>query len=97
MESESCSGPVNTVSRAAKLLGQSKGTVSTIVKTWSDQLCDDSNEENSDRTVIVASKQPGNRTRKSVRITSAISVYREVQDFVRTKREKHEQVTATEV
>ena len=97
MESESYPGPVNAVSRAAKIPGRSKGTESIIVKTWTGQLCDDSNEENSDRILIVASKRPGNRTPKSVRVTNAISVYREIRDFVRTKRAKHEQVTATEV
>ena len=67
------------------------------MKTCTDQLCDDLNKENSDRTLIVASKRPGNRRYKLVRITTAISVYREVPDFVRTKRAKYEQFIASQV
>ena len=96
-ESESCAVPVNAVSRAAKLLGRSKGTASTIVKAWNDQLCGDSNEENSDRTLIVASNRLENRTPSFQRKTNANSVYREVRDLVGRQSANHEQVTATEV
>ena len=45
LESESFSGPVNAVPRAAKILGRSKRTVSTIIKT----LLNETPEENNRR------------------------------------------------
>ena len=88
---------INAIKRTAVLLGRGKGTVSKVVKSWSDAIALGTNSIPELKNSISSTQRMGNTTVHSTRIPSAQSVYIQVRDFVRAKRSKFEHVTAHEV
>lgn len=91
------SAPVNALSRTARILGRSKGTVSKVVKDWSNHSIQSETSNEPLDLAVSAESNRGNRSCKQWRIPNSQLIYHDVRDFVRLKRSKFECVTSKEV
>ena len=94
---ENRTGSINAVSRTAALLGRGKGTVSTIIKNWTDSFFAENDDINALTNSVGTNRRIGNTRWHSTKISEAPSVYVDVRNFVRSKCSQLERVTVTDI
>ena len=88
---------INAVVRTTELPGRGKGTVSTVVKNWTDMYDEYKTDTDELKAAVHSTTRSGNKESYATKILTAKIDYISVRDFVREKRSKYERVTSNHV